>query len=133
MPISEPIKKNKLLLFSRPPPPTKSNTSLHISSLKNDISLFSRLYLASQSQDGNLDEFLHHENQACPPSLSLHGKLRLGNRPLALPGDGGAVLKPLIENTFDEYVLNVFLPYFFTQLQRVSRVDIVWTSTTKTA
>ena len=38
-------------------------------------------------------------------------------RPLALPGDGGAVLKPLTENTFDEYALNIFLPYNFTQLQ----------------
>ena len=47
-------------------------------------------------------------------------------KPLALPGDGGAVLKPRDENTFDEYALNVFLPYIFTQLQRVSRVDFVW-------
>ena len=39
-------------------------------------------------------------------------------RPLVLPGDGGAVLKPLTENTFDEYALNVFLLY-------ISRVDIV--------
>ena len=38
-------------------------------------------------------------------------------RPLALPGDGGAVLKPLTENTFDEYAPNVFLSYIFTQLQ----------------
>ena len=77
MPNSEHIKKNKLLLFSPPPPPTKSNTNLQISSLKNDVSLFSRLYSACQSRYGNLDEFFHHENQACPPSLSLHGKLRL--------------------------------------------------------
>ena len=38
-------------------------------------------------------------------------------RPLALLGDGGAVLKPLTENTLDEYTLNVSLPYIFTQLQ----------------
>ena len=43
-----------------------------------------------------------------------------------MPGDGGAVLKPLTDNTFDEYALNVFLPFIFTQLQRVSRVDITW-------
>ena len=47
-------------------------------------------------------------------------------RPLGLPGDGGAVLKLLTESTFDEYALNVFLPYIFTQLQQVSQVDIVW-------
>ena len=79
MPISEPFKKNKLL-FSRPPSPTKSNTSLLIMSLKNHVSIFSRLYIVCQSRDGNLDKFFHHENQACPPSLSLHGKLRLGNK-----------------------------------------------------
>ena len=54
-PISEHIKKNKLLLFSPPPPPTKSNANLQISSLKNDVSLFARWYIACQSQDGNLD------------------------------------------------------------------------------
>ena len=75
-PISEPIKKNKLLLFSRPPPHTKSNTSLQISSLKNDVSLFSRLYIACQLRDG---KFFPHENQAFP-SPSLHGKLRLENK-----------------------------------------------------
>ena len=31
-------------------------------------------------------------------------------RPLALPGDGGTVLKTLTKNIFDEYALNVFLP-----------------------
>lgn len=38
--ISEPIKKNKLLLFSRPLPAKKSSASLKVSSLKNDMSLF---------------------------------------------------------------------------------------------
>ncbi len=41
-PISEPIKKNKLSLFSRPPLREKSKASLQVSSLKSDISLFSR-------------------------------------------------------------------------------------------
>ena len=40
--ISEPIKKNKLLLFSRPPPREKSKTTLQVSSLKSDVSLFSK-------------------------------------------------------------------------------------------
>lgn len=79
VPISEPIKKNKLPLFSRPPPREKSKTSLQVSSLKSDVSLFSRLYIACQSRDGNLDEFFRHENQPYPPSLSHLGKLRLGN------------------------------------------------------
>ena len=44
--ISEPIKKNQLLLFSRPPA-KKSSARLQVSSLKNDASLFSRLYRLS--------------------------------------------------------------------------------------
>ena len=150
-PISEPIKKNKLLLFSRPPPPKKSSASLRVSSLKSDVSLFSRLYIACQSRDGNLAEFFCHENQACPPSLSQHGKLRLGNKadllhslenciepndtlpslphPDVIILDGAAVvnfLKPLVAKTFDDYALNVFLPYVVNQLKRASRVDVVW-------
>lgn len=125
-PISEPIKKNKLLLFSRPPPPKKSSASL-----KSDVSFFfSRLYIACQSCDGNLDEFFHHENQACPPSLSQHGKLRLGNKadllhclenciepndnlpslphPDVIILDRAVVvnfLKPHLAKTFDDYAL----------------------------
>ncbi len=75
-PLSEPVKKNKLLLFSRPPPREKSKESLQVSSLKSNVSLFSRLYNACQSRDGDLDDFFRHENQPCPPSLSHFGKLR---------------------------------------------------------
>ncbi len=39
-PLSEPVKKNKLLLFSWPPPREKSKASLQVSSLKSDVSLF---------------------------------------------------------------------------------------------
>ena len=49
VPISEPIKKNKPLLFSRFPPREKSKTTLQVSSLKSDVSLFSRLYIACQA------------------------------------------------------------------------------------
>ena len=75
-PISEPIKKNKLSLLSRPSQREKSKTSLQVSSMKSDCSLFSRLYIACQSRDGNLQDFFEHENQACPPPLSQLGKLR---------------------------------------------------------
>ena len=79
-PISEPIKKNKLSLFSRPFQREKSETSLQILALKSDCSLFSRLYIACQSRDGNLHNFFKHENQACLPSLSQIGKLRSGTK-----------------------------------------------------
>ena len=46
--IADPIKRNNLHLFSRPPVQRKSSKQLQLSSLKNDCSLFSRLYIASQ-------------------------------------------------------------------------------------
>ena len=79
-PLPEPIKRNKLPLFSQPPAREKSKASLQDSSLRSDIFLFSRLCIAFQSQDGDLDDFFHHENQACPPSLLNVGKLRQGTK-----------------------------------------------------
>ena len=57
-PISKLIKKDKLSLFSRPSQREKSKTSLQVSSLKSDWSLFSWLYIACRSRDGNLHNFL---------------------------------------------------------------------------
>ena len=65
-PISEPIKKIKLSLFSRPSQREKSKTSLQVSSLKSDCSLFSRLYIACQSRDGNLQDFLNMKIRHVP-------------------------------------------------------------------
>ena len=76
----EPIKKNNLALFSRPPIREKTKSQLQLASLKNDCSLFSRLYVASQVRNANLDEFFEHENQAYPPALSQNGKLRTGTK-----------------------------------------------------
>ena len=129
-PLAEPINKKKLLLFSRR---EKSKASLQVSSLKNDVSLFSRLYIACQSRDGNLDDFFCHENQPCPPLLSHLGKLRQGTKADLLsclenciqsaPSqpdtdvcilDGAVMvnfLKPLAAKTFDDYAMKVFIPY----------------------
>ena len=126
-PLSEPITKNKLSLFSRPHPREKSKTSKQLSSLKSDVSLFSRLYIACQSRDGDLDNFFQHENQAFPPSLSNLGKLRQENKANLLsclenytesvsskPNsevailDGAAVvnfLKPVAAKTFKDYAI----------------------------
>ena len=146
--ISEPIKKNKLPLFSRPPQREKSKSSLQVSSLKSDCSLFSRLYIACQARDGNLQDFFRHENQACPPSLSQLGKLRQGTKADLMEClesytdvkhdapdtdvtilDGAVVvnfLKPVGAKSFDDYALKTFLPYIERQLQHAKRVDIVW-------
>ena len=46
--INKPIKRNKLALFHCPPVKEHSKSQQRLSSLKNDCSLFSRLYIASQ-------------------------------------------------------------------------------------
>ena len=79
-PVNDPIKRNNFPLFSRPPIREKSRAKHQLSSLKSDCSLFSSLYISCQTRDGNLEEFFAHENQACPPSLSNMGKLRLGTK-----------------------------------------------------
>lgn len=48
--------------------------------MKNDMALFVWLYIGCLNHDGNMDEFFHHENQACPPALSDAGKLHLGSK-----------------------------------------------------
>ena len=78
-PLGDPIKKNKLQVFGQPPARDKSKSKLQ--SLKSDCSIFSRLYIACQSRDGDdLNEFFRHENQRCPPTLSQDSKLRQGKK-----------------------------------------------------
>ncbi|CAG2205900.1 unnamed protein product [Mytilus edulis] len=79
-PLSDPIKQNKLHLFSRQELRSESKEKRQISSLKQNCSLFSQLYVSCQVRDSDLDEFFRHENQAYPPSLSQFGQLRLGSR-----------------------------------------------------
>lgn len=76
-PITDPIKKNNLPLFCRPPIIDISITDLHLSSLKNDYSLFSRIFIASQTCDRYFGDFLAHENLT---ELSIQGKMRQGTK-----------------------------------------------------
>ena len=142
IPITEVISKNKLALFSRPPVKRPSKQKMQIASLKSDCALFSRLYVACQTRDGDLDKFFTYENQAAPPSLSVGGGLRLGtkanllqclpleekqsvNAPIvdAKLYDGAAVvqmLNPGTAKTFQEYADNVFSSYVSSQLANSS-------------
>ena len=148
VPITEVITKNKLPLFSRPPMKHPSKQKMKIAALKSDCALFSRLYVACQTRDGDLDKFFTHENQAAPPSLSVGGGLRLGTKAdllqcLALEDkqsvnapvvdaklyDGAAIvqmLHPGAEKTFQEYADNVFCSYVSSQLATTQRVDLIW-------
>ena len=95
------------------------------------------LYVASQFRDGNLNEFFSHENQPCPPSLSVREELKLGTKAdivrcledapekqddtsvdvVVLDGLTLAilyVLKAAATGTFCEScVIDVFLPYVY--------------------
>ena len=107
------------------------------------------MYIASQIREGDLDEFLAHENQAYPPSLSNMGKLRSGTEsdlvncledkvlstdscsptPEVIILDGPAIvnmLKPGAAKTFEDYANQVFKPYIMSHLKNASRLDVVW-------
>ena len=134
-------------LFSRPPSRGPPITKQTITFLKSDCTLFSRLYIATQTRDGDL-EFVKYENHAYPPSLSLLGKLRFGTKsdliecleklctscgeaPVAdvIILDGSAIinmLKPIGVKTFQDYATHVFQPFIKAQLQNVTRIDIIW-------
>ena len=71
--IDDPIPRNNLSLFSQPVVREKSRVHQQIKSLKSDCSLFSRLYIASQLREGDIEEFFAHENHAYPPALSQMG------------------------------------------------------------
>ena len=72
------LKHNKVALFGTPTEKKGSNKEQKMVALKSDCPLFSRLYIACQAREGNLEEFSRHENQPFPPSLSVSGKLRHG-------------------------------------------------------
>ena len=78
--ITDTIKHNKFALFGTPTEKKRSNKEQKMVALKNDCPLFSRLYIACQAREGNLEEFFRHENQPFPPSLSVSGKLRHGKK-----------------------------------------------------
>lgn len=148
IPVTNPIPKNNLPLFSRPPIKNKSKQKEQLAALKNDCSLFSRLYISCQVRDGDLDTFFSHENQAAPPSLSNGGKMRTGVKADLIKClevecfetntaptvdvtifDGAAVvqmLNPGTSTTFEEYAEQIFLPYISSHLKVNSRLDIVW-------
>ena len=83
--VIDPLPKNKRPLFSYPAVKGPSNESLQLLSMKSDCNLFSRLYLACQARDGDVNKFVCHGNNLCPLFLSLEGKLRLGSNADTLP------------------------------------------------
>ena len=115
--------------------------------LKGDCALFSSLYTACHSRDGNLQDFFWFENQPWPISLSQVGNLRAGQKadlvkclhdattqtvkqPTvdAIILDGAVIvqmLKPRMAHTFEGYFNIVFAPHILRRLDTVNRVDLV--------
>lgn len=79
-PVIDTIKKNKLPTFNTSCKKVMTKEKEKIGLLKEDCAFFSRLYIACQSWDWNLEEFFLFENQPWPPSLSQMGQLREGQK-----------------------------------------------------
>ena len=146
-PIYDTIRRNKLAVFATSTIRKVTGGKQQIVSLKNNVELFSRLYIGCQTRDGNLDEFFRHENQACPPALSDGKNLRLGSKSDLLSCledvcdarsdvpqttciilDGAAIiqmLKPAAAKNFAEYARDIFIPYIATKFQTAARLDLV--------
>ena len=147
--IHAPIEKNFLALFKRPKPKPKSKQTKQVAALKDNVALFSRLYIVAKHRDCYMASFFKHENQHYPPSLSDYRKLRFATKSdlmhiLAQEGgqlqdpphsfdvialDGAAIVHLLPTNnvtTFNEYASSVFLPHIPLQLQKCTIVDVVW-------
>ena len=84
--IKDPVKKNKFLLFStmyggKQP----SRSDIEKKSLKNDVRIFSQLFIVTQTRDGDLDNFFSNEKSGNPPSLACDGKMQSGVKAGILP------------------------------------------------
>ncbi|KAG0723068.1 hypothetical protein GWK47_043326 [Chionoecetes opilio] len=130
VPITDPIKRNNLHLFSLPPVREKSRKQLQMSSLKNDCSLFSRLYIASQIRMmGGLRTGTKSDLMPCLENLVPVKEDLSTPRVQVSILDGAAIinmLRPGAAKTFQGYATDVFVPYVTSQLQHVDRLDIVW-------
>ena len=128
-----PIRKNKVPLFSRKSKPSISKDKEKLQTLKDDYNLFLRLFISCQNRECDLEEFFQHENQSSPPALARAGQMHLGQKSQLLPLlekqvtsfpdrepladaiiiDGAALvnsLRPPIGSTFESYAMNEVLP-----------------------
>ena len=145
-PISDTIQRNKLPLFGTHEKTASNKTKNQVANLKSDCNLFSRLYIACQAREGNLQEFFKHENQSSPPSLSCGEKMRSGQKSELIESlqvdarpncpavdvkilDAAAIVNMISPGkckTFSDYAQSSFVPYIIKQAENVQRVDLVW-------
>ena len=131
-----------------------SKPSARINNLHRDVNLFSRLYIASQTRDSDMDDFFAHENHPWPPSLASNGIMHSSKKSDLMDClesmsptvdsepkvdviiiDGAALLHNFDPkksqtnapvNTFADYSEQVFIPYIEKRLRNVYRIDIIW-------
>ena len=80
VPVSNTIKRNKILTFGNRPDLTKKGNKTSGVQKKN-MTLITQLFLSVQSRpDADMAEFFRFENQREPPSLADRGSLRTGKK-----------------------------------------------------
>ena len=82
IPFFDSIPKNNLPMFNSPSEKKTSKDSNKMSGMAQDVNLFSRLYIASQGREVDMDNFFAHENHPWPPALSSSGKLKQHQSPI---------------------------------------------------
>ena len=65
--IHNPIKRNTLSLFRRPASKLKTKQAKQISVLKDNVSLFSRLYIVAKHREGDMANFFQARKSALSP------------------------------------------------------------------
>ncbi|CAG9821995.1 unnamed protein product [Phaedon cochleariae] len=145
----DPIRKCMTKIFTH----QKKTATSPMKALKSDVQLYSRLFIVCISRELDLDIFFQHENQLYPPSLSLNGSMRTGNKsqlvailenllkklpevdpPHRCEGliiDGAVLvhnIKPRPDvKTFKSYVGQLISNIGYTRTQmEIFRVDIAW-------
>ena len=145
-PITDTLQRCNLPFLGTPEKRQSSKTSNQVADLNSDCRLFSRLHIACQAREGNLEELFKHENSSRPLALSCNEKMRTRqksdlitcievNTAFECPSVDAVVLDGAIVNllspckckTFKEYAEAVFLPYVISYCtQNVKRINFVW-------
>ena len=65
-----------------------------VSSMMNNVQLFSGMYISCETRDGDLDTFMAHGNHAWPRSLAENNNMQQGNKLDPLPCLESLAVKP---------------------------------------
>ena len=80
LPITDTLQWCNLPLFGSPEKRQSSKTSNQVANLNSACRLFSRLHIACQAREVNLEELFKHENSSSLLALSCNEKMRTGQK-----------------------------------------------------